>query len=145
VLMGHSAGAYIAAMLAVDPRWLGRTRTAVKGLVGIAGPYDFVPFDVDASRAAFGDWPDAAETQPVTWAGAGDPPALLLYGEEDRVVQPRNSQTLAARLRAGGVQADVRAYRKLGHVGTLLALARPFRGRAPVLEDVATFVHRVAP
>ncbi|MFS0771175.1 alpha/beta hydrolase [Sphingomonas sp. 1P08PE] len=144
VLVGHSAGAYIAAMLAVDPRWLGGTRTAVKGLVGIAGPYDFAPFDVDASRAAFGRAPDPAETQPVTWAGAGDPPAFLLYGTEDTLVRPRNSDALAARLRAGGVAVDVRAYRKLGHVGILLALARPFRGRAPVLEDVAMFVRRTA-
>lgn len=77
VLMGHSAGAYIAAMLAVDDRWLGDDRAAVKGLVGLAGPYDFLPFDVDASCAAFGEWPRPAETQPVTWAGAGDPPTLL--------------------------------------------------------------------
>jgi acetyl esterase/lipase len=146
VLMGHSAGAYIAAMLAVDPRWLGASRTAVKGLVGLAGPYDFAPFDVAASRAAFGQSSDPAETQPVTWAGAGDPPALLLYGTDDTVVRPRNSQALAAKLRAGGVAVDQRAYAKLGHVGILLALARPFRGRAPVLDDVAGFVrHTVRP
>ncbi len=140
VVMGHSAGAYIAGMLAVDPRWLGPTRAAVKGLVGLAGPYDFAPFNVDASRAAFGNAPDPAETQPVTWAGPGDPPALLLYGEKDSVVQPRNSAALAARLRAGGVVVEQRAYPGLGHVGILLALARPFRGRAPVLDDVAAFV-----
>ena len=144
VLMGHSAGAYIAAMLAVDPRWLGESRAAVKGLVGLAGPYDFAPFDVDASRAAFGRSPDPAETQPVTWAGVGDPPALLLYGNKDTLVRPRNSQALAARLRTGGVPVDLRAYAGLGHIGILLALARPFRGRAPVLEDVSTFVRRVA-
>ena len=142
VLMGHSAGAYIAAMLAVDPRWLGASRPAVKGLVGLAGPYDFAPFDVAASRAAFGQSPDPAATQPVTWAGAGDPPALLLYGSDDTVVRPRNSQALAAKLRAGGVAVDERAYAKLGHIGILLALARPFRGRAPVLDDVAGFVQR---
>ncbi|WP_137897967.1 alpha/beta hydrolase [Sphingomonas sp. 2SG] len=142
VLMGHSAGAYIAAMLAVDPRWLGTSRPAVKGLVGLAGPYDFAPFDVAASRAAFGQSPDPAATQPVTWAGAGDPPALLLYGSDDTVVRPRNSQALAAKLRAGGVAVDERAYAKLGHIGILLALARPFRGRAPVLDDVAGFVQR---
>lgn len=143
VLMGHSAGAYIAAMLAVDPRWLGNTRSAVKGLVGLAGPYDFTPFDVEASRAAFGHEPDAAATQPVTFAGAGDPPALLLYGSADTVVLPRNSEALAARLRAGGVSVERRAYPKLGHVGIVLALARPFRGRAPVLDDVSAFVRRV--
>jgi len=142
VLMGHSAGAYIAAMLAVDPRWLGDTRTAVKGFVGLAGPYDFAPFDVEASRAAFGQASDPAETQPVTWAGTGDPPALLLYGMDDTVVRPRNSEALAARLRTGGVAVGQRAYRKLGHVGILLALARPFRSRAPVLDDVSAFIRR---
>ena len=140
VLMGHSAGAYIAAMLAVDPRWLGETRSVVRGFVGLAGPYDFAPFDVDASRAAFGQVADSAETQPVTWAGTGDPPALLLTGTEDTVVRPRNSDALAAKLRAGGVTVEQRAYPKLGHVGILLALARPFRGRGPVLADVAGFI-----
>ena len=144
VLMGHSAGAYIAAMLSVDPRWLGDTRKAVKGFVGLAGPYDFTPFDVDASRAAFGQAAHPAETQPVNWAGPGDPPTLLLYGEDDTVVRPRNSEALAARLLAGGVVVDQRAYRKLGHVGILLALARPFRGRAPVLDDVSAFVRQSA-
>ncbi len=143
VLMGHSAGAYIAAMLAVDPRWLKDARSAVKGLVGLAGPYDFAPFDVEASRAAFGQAPNPADTQPVTFAGAGDPPALLLYGTADTVVLPRNSEALAARLRAGGAAADTRAYPKLGHVGIVLALARPFRGRAPVLDDISTFVRQV--
>jgi len=36
VLAGHSAGAYNAAMLALDPRWLGADRSAVKGLIGLA-------------------------------------------------------------------------------------------------------------
>ncbi|WP_210359454.1 alpha/beta hydrolase [Sphingomonas beigongshangi] len=140
VLMGHSAGAYIAAMLAVDDRWLRADRAAIKGFIGLAGPYDFAPFDVDASRAAFGAWPRPADTQPVTWAGTGDPPSLLLVGADDTVVRPRNSEALAARLRAGGVAVDVRSYPNIGHVGLLLALARPFRGRAPVLRDVAAFV-----
>ncbi|MDZ7282863.1 alpha/beta hydrolase [Sphingomonas sanguinis] len=143
VLMGHSAGAYIAAMLAVDDRWLGRDRQTVRGLVGLAGPYDFAPFDVDVARAAFGTWPRPEETQPVHWAGAGDPPALLLVGGEDKTVQPRNSEALAARLRAGGVPVTLRSYPKLGHVGLILSVARPFRGRAPVVADVATFVRQV--
>ena len=143
VLMGHSAGAYIAAMLAVDDRWLGADRSAVRGLVGLAGPYDFAPFDVDVSRAAFGAWPRPEETQPVHWAGAGDPPAVLLVGGEDRTVLPRNSEALANRLRAGGVPVTLRTYPKLGHVGLILSVARPFRGRAPVITDVAAFAHAV--
>ena len=130
VLAGHSAGAYIAAMLAVDDRWLGADRNAVRGFVGLAGPYDFYPFDVPASRDAFGSWPRAAETQPVTWATPGDPPSLLLVGDEDVTVQPRNSTALAAKLEAAHVPVRVVRYPRIGHVGLLTAIAQPFRGRA---------------
>ena len=143
VLVGHSAGAYIAAMLAVDERWLGTAHGAIKGLVGLAGPYDFLPFDVEASRAAFGGWPRPEETQPVSWAGAGDPPALLLVGDKDETVRPANSEALAARLRAAGVPAEIRHYPGLGHIGLLTAIARPLRGRADVLAETALFVDRV--
>jgi acetyl esterase/lipase len=143
VLAGHSAGAYIAAMLAVDDRWLGADRAAVRGLAGLAGPYDFAPFTVGASIQAFGDWRNPAETQPVTWAGAGDPPALLLAGEKDTIVRPRNSDKLAAKLRAGGVPVEVKRYPGIGHIGILTAIAKPFRGKAPVVEDVAEFAERV--
>ena len=143
VLAGHSAGAYIAAMLAVDKRWLGADRKAVRGLAGLAGPYDFAPFDKDASRAAFGQWPDAAETQPITHADASAPPALLLAGVKDTTVRPRNSEALAAKLRAAGVEAELKAYPGIGHIGILTAIAKPFRGKAPVLADVTAFAGKV--
>ena len=143
VLAGHSAGAYIAAMLAVDARWLGADRQAVRGLIGLAGPYDFAPFTAPAARAAFGAWPDPAETQPVSHAGAGDPAALLLTGAEDMTVRPRNSEALAASLRQAGTPAEVKAYPGIGHVGILTAIARPLRGRAPVVDDMAAFADRV--
>jgi acetyl esterase/lipase len=143
VLVGHSAGAYIAAMLAVDERWLGPDRAAVRGLVGLAGPYDFAPFTVGASIQAFGDWRNPAETQPVFWASSGDPPALLLAGDRDTIVRPRNSAALAAKLRAGGVPVEVKRYPRVGHIGIVTAIAKPFRGTAPVVEDVVAFAERV--
>jgi len=143
VVAGHSAGAYIAAMLAVDARWLGRDRAALRGLAGLAGPYDFAPFTVGASQAAFGAWPNAAETQPVTHVDRTAPPALLLTGAEDTLVRPRNSEALAARMRAAGVPAEVKSYAEVGHVGILTAVARPFRGKAPVVQDIAAFTDRV--
>lgn len=143
VLVGHSAGAYNAAMLALDPRFLGGDRAAVRGLVGLAGPYDFLPLDGPITRAAFGGAPDPVQTQPVTHAGAGDPPALLLHGAKDGTVLPRNSRALASRLAAAGVRAEAKIYPGLGHVGIVTALATPFRGRAPVLADTARFAHAV--
>ena len=144
VLVGHSAGAYNTAMLALDPRWLGAERRAVKGFVGLAGPYDFLPLDGPVTRAAFGQERDPATTQPIRFASSDDPPTLLLQGLRDTTVLPRNSQSLQARLAGAGVDARVRIYPDVGHVGILTAIARPLRDKAPVLDDVARFAGEVA-
>lgn len=143
VIAGHSAGAYIAAMLALDGRWLGADRAAVRGFAGLAGPYDFAPFTVGASRQAFGQWPDPAETQPVSHVDASAPPSLLLVGAKDTLVRPRNSEALAAKLRDAGVPVTLKSYPEVGHIGILTAIARPFRGKAPVVDDMAAFAGRV--
>lgn len=143
VLAGHSAGAYISAMLAHDPQWLGDDRAAIAGFAGLAGPYDFYPFDVSSTVEAFGQWPDASATQPVTFADETAPPALLLTGADDTTVKPRNSVALAARLGEAGVNAELVSYADVDHIDIVIALARPLRGRAPVLEDVASFAERV--
>ena len=143
VLAGHSAGAYDAAMLALDPRWLGADRSAVRGWIGLAGPYDFLPLDQPATQAAFGGAPDPAATQPISFAGSGDPPAFLATGDKDTLVRPANSDALAAQLTAAGVPVERRRYPKVGHVGLVTAIARPLRGRAPVLADMIAFARRV--
>jgi acetyl esterase/lipase len=143
VLVGHSAGAYNGAMLALDPRWLGEDRKAVRGFAGLAGPYDFLPLDSPATIAAFGRERDLPATQPVGFASAGDPPALLLHGGEDRTVYPRNSRRLAERLQAAGVDATLRLYPDVGHIKIVTSLARPLRGQAPVLRDIEAFARQV--
>ena len=143
VLAGHSAGAYNAAMLSLDPQWLGADRAAVKGFAGIAGPYDFLPLDTRVTQDAFGEAQDLEATQPVRFASRDDPPALLMTGDEDDLVYPRNSRRLAELLARTGVAAEARVYEDVGHIGTLAALARPFRGKAPVLEDLAEFARQV--
>jgi acetyl esterase/lipase len=143
VLIGHSAGAYNAAMLALDPALLGADRAAVRGFAGLAGPYDFLPLDDAATIAAFGRWPRLAETQPVGHAAEGAPPALLLHGLDDVRVKPRHSRALAGRLEAAGADVRLKLYPGLGHVGILTALALPLRRQAPVLADLALFAHAV--
>lgn len=142
VLVGHSAGAYNAAMLALDKRLLDRAgvpQAAIRGVVGLSGPYDFYPWDADASRNAFGRWPQPLETQPVTYARNDAPPLLLLHGATDTTVRPRNTERLAARVRSAGGRVEAKVYPDMDHKGIVLALARPFRGRASVLDDVTTF------
>lgn len=143
VITGHAAGAYNGAMLAFDPQWLGDDRAAVAGFVGLAGPYDFYPFDTDSTRAAFGQWPEPLDTQPVTFADGSAPPALLLTGDSDTTVKPRNSEALLARLTEAGGEAQMLVYPSLDHIEIVTSLSRPFRDKAPVLADVADFARRV--
>jgi acetyl esterase/lipase len=142
VLAGHSAGAYNAAMLSLDPQWLGQDRRAVRGFAGLAGPYDFLPLD-STTRPAFGAAADLRATQPVNFASAGDPPTLLLVAGKDRLVLPRNAERLAQLLRQAGVRVETRTYAAVGHIGMVTALAKPLRGRAPVLDDLAAFARDV--
>ncbi len=143
VLVGHSAGAYNAAMLSLDPQWLGEDRKAIRGFAGLAGPYSFLPLDTQVTTDTFGKVADLPSTQPVTFASADDPPALLLAGGKDHLVFASNSVSLAMRLREAGAEVETRVYPDLGHVGIMSAVARPFRGKAPVLADIAAFVRRV--
>lgn len=147
-LIGHSAGAYNAAMLALDQRYLRRAGVdpgSIKAFVGLAGPYDFFPWTSSAAVAAFGTWPDPAQTQPITFARGGAPVVYLATGGRDTVVKPQNTATLAARLRAKGSSVAERTYPDLDHVGILLAISRLLRERAPVLEDIGRFLNQRLP
>ncbi len=139
-VMGHSAGAYIALMLALDPSWLG-AQNPIRAAVGLAGPYDFLPFEAGgAADQAFGHVRDSKSTQPISFAGPGKPPVLLLQGEDDDTVYPHNAKNLAAALKAAGSQAEVKLYPGLGHIGIILALSKPFRGKAGILDDATAFL-----
>jgi len=146
VLVGHSAGAYNALMAALDARYLrdaGVDAARVRGAIGLAGPYDFLPFDVTATREAFGQAPDSALTQPVHFARADAPSLLLLWGEADTTVGPRNIRALEAAMRTAGGRVETKTYPGVDHVNIMLAVSRPFRGRAPTLDDVTEFTRRV--
>jgi acetyl esterase/lipase len=134
--MGHSAGAYIAAMLALDPRW---AAAPLAGVIGLAGPYDFEP-DTPARRAMFPAGPALAGAMPVNHVRPGAPPMLLATGSRDRTVSPRNTERLAEALRRAGVPVVERRYRGLGHRLIVGALARPLNRVAPVLRDCLTFI-----
>lgn len=142
-LMGHSAGAYNAVMLGLDPRYLaavGVDRASLAGVIGLATPADFLPLDDTATIAAFGGAADIDATQPVHFADGHNPPLLLLHGDADGTVYVRNSTALAARVRAAGGDVTLKTYQGLGHIGIVTSFAPLFSGRAPVLADVAAFI-----
>jgi len=143
-VMGHSAGAYIAAMLALDDRWLreaGARPQQLAGWIGMAGPYDFLPIVARSLKPVF-HFPDTPpDSQPIAHVTPNAPPALLMVGMADTTVDPhRNTEGLAAALQAARVPVTLVRYDGLGHALLAGALARPLRWRAPVLDDLAGFV-----
>jgi acetyl esterase/lipase len=146
-VMGHSAGAYIAAMLTIDNRWLAAVRLSPKhdvaGLIGLSGPYDFLPLRDDNLKIIFGG-ANRADTQPISYVSGGEPPSLLATGTSDTVVDPGNSTRLANKLRAAGDKATVINYPNKGHLVTIGAFAGSLSFLAPVLDDVDSFISRVA-
>ena len=149
-VVGHSAGAYDAVMLAVNPTYLaaaGTERGALAGVVGLAGPYDFLPIqqaDIIPIFATVGDGP---LSQPIHYVDGRNPPLLLMAGIDDTTVLPRNTESMAAAVRAAGGPVESRLFPGIGHIGLVTAFAPLFQGRAPVLDDVWTFIerHRTGP
>ena len=141
-LMGHSAGAHIAALLALDPRYLraaGAT-PGIAGVIGLSGPYDFLPLLEADVQDMFGPPDLYPESQPINYVRSDAPPMLLVHGLKDETVWPRNSRNLASALGARGVPVTLKLYPKLVHADTVGALSAPIRGRAPTLADIQAFI-----
>lgn len=144
-VMGHSAGAHIALMLVTDPRYLasaGIEPRELAGAIGLAGPYDFLPFASRRTAAIFDPperWPDS---QPINFVSGREPPLLLLTGSDDNIVDPGNSSRLAAKARGLGGQVELIRYPGEGHRSILAALAAPLRKRYRVMDDIAGFIGR---
>ena len=143
-VMGHSAGAYNAAMLALDGRWLGKqgsTPDALRGWIGLAGPYDFLPVENRTTRPVF-SYPDTpASSQPVNHVTAAAPPALLIAANSDSLVNPvRNTGGLAARLRSARVPVQELYYDGVSHTTLVASLSTSLERLAPTLDAVEAFV-----
>lgn len=145
VVMGHSAGGYNAAMLALDRRWLDGAGLArerkLAGWIGLAGPYDFLPIENRETQVAF-EWPRTSpDTQPVAHVTGGAPRTFLGAAITDNLVNPQRSTVgLGERLKAAGVSTQVKLYPRVNHVTLLAAMAQPLRWLAPVRDDVLDFL-----
>ena len=145
LLIGHSSGAHLAALVTLDPRHfaaIGAAPPPIAGVIGLSGPYDFLPLMEADLQDMFGPPPLYPQSQPVNFARADAPPMLLIHGERDDTVAPKNSRNLAAKLAACGADVRLIMYPALGHADTVAALSRPARWRAPVLAEIAAFVAR---
>ena len=141
-VMGHSAGAHIALMLAANTPYLaaaGVDRTKLGGAIGLAGPYDFLPLTSARLIEIFGG-ANNPQIEAITFAKAPLPPALLIHGTADTTVYPRNSQNLATAWRAAGAPVELKLYPDVGHVDVVAAFSGLLAGRAPSRADVLAWL-----
>jgi acetyl esterase/lipase len=146
--MGHSAGGYNAAMVALDARWLGAVGhrpSELAGWIGLAGAYDFFPLEPGSPARPVFHHPDyPAQGQPVDWTAPGldrAPRAFLAAPANDKVVSvERSTLQLSEKLRAAGVPVETTVYPGIGHALLAGAFAKPLRGFAPVLDDVQAWI-----
>ena len=143
-VMGHSAGAYNAAMLALDARWLkaaGHDPAELAGFIGLAGPYDFLPMTNITTQPVFFHPNYPAGSQPLAYVSSKSPRSFIGAATKDALVDPvRNSEALAARLQAAGVPTTLQLYNRVNHVTLAAAFSAPLRWLAPVLDDVTAFI-----
>jgi acetyl esterase/lipase len=140
---GHSAGAHIAAMLAFDQTWLATQKlstTSIRGFIGLAGPYDFLPLTSARLKEIFPSTEIQALSQPIRYARGNAPPTLLLAGDADTIVGLKNTRNFSARIRELNGRVKEKYYAGVGHVKIVTALAAPFRDGQTVLDDIAEFV-----
>jgi acetyl esterase/lipase len=144
IVIGHSAGAYIAAMLALNRDVIGRNVSdppSPTAWIGLAGPYAFDPTTWPSTKAIFAPAAGNSDAaRPIAFARRAAPPALLLHGLDDATVKLYNSRDLSATLKSHLNSVESVEYSGIGHAGLVLALAKPLRWRAPVLRDIFAFL-----
>lgn len=144
-VMGHGAGAHIGAMLALRPEFLktaGVKGSPLRGFIGLAGAYDFMPITDPELRDLFGPSYRFQESQPIRYANAGAPPILLMHGRDDSVISFANSEHMAAAMVKAQANVETVFYPKLSHERIIGALSRPLRSRYDVLDYIDGFVRK---
>lgn len=146
-VVGHSAGAFNAVEAVDNARWLreaGVPVGAVRGVIGIAGPYAY-DFRQDSSRVAFPEGSTPDEVMPDRHVRRDAPPHLLLVAANDTTVGPQNALKLEAALKEAGVPVTRTVLPRVNHVTIVAALARPLTFLGGTRQQVIDFIeaHRL--
>lgn len=156
VLVGHSAGAHSAAMLASRADYLvqAQAQVEIEGLVGLAGPYNLPlgdklvvgKFDgvalreVSAQQIDSGQVDNGHDANPINLATDSMPKALLIHGAKDITVRLHHSESLGRRLQYLSVPCQNIVYEGTNHRHLVGALSFFGRFLNPVYKDIERFL-----
>ena len=146
ILMGHSAGAHIAALLTVDQSYLAKLGSMLPrptGLISLAGPLAFDPTTDHTTKDVFASVADANIAKPISFVQTELPPTLLIHGLDDKTVGPWNSRDFAKAMIKTKIRTCKLEVSGIGHVGLILSISKPLRWRAPVLKSTVKFINGI--
>ena len=136
-VIGFSAGGHLASLLGLSKNnnvgnffMPGSSKSFnIKAVVDFYGPAELILFpgaDNEKSPesiligAAPLDRPDLAKAaSPVTYVDKNDPPFLIIHGEKDELVSPKQSRLLSSWLTVVGVQNEVIMVKDAPHFGAM--------------------------
>lgn len=143
-LMGHSSGAHLASMLSFNEQYLkANTYQNIRGFIGLAGPYDFLPFTEYYQPSLFAPVETYAESQTINFVEGTEPPSLLMYGNSDKRVQRRNIISLTKMIKHKKGYVKTYFYDDIDHVGIISAMSMPLRSLKPILRDILVFISQM--
>ena len=144
ILVGHSAGAHIVALLALDNRYLKRAGASTKiisGWVSLAGPHAFNPLKTASTKPIFNNFASTIEqTKPTTFARSDAPPGLLLHGKNDKVVYAKNSVLLANAIKNERGHIALKNVDGVGHIEILLSITGNKLFDTGVKQEIFKFI-----
>ncbi len=140
-MVGHSAGAHTALMIASDARFLsavGLDQSAIRGVAGIAGPYSFIP-DWEVTKAVFGPPNNYPNMDVLNFINGDEPSTLLLHSKDDAQVGQYNQEKVAELMRDEKVDVETLLYEGVDHIEMVLHLHPWFTKHANIAEDINRF------
>ncbi len=146
-LAGHSAGAHIAVMLGLNAEYLAKQSLKPNdfvGIVGLAGPYDFLPLKSERLKTIFGSESEQWKSQPINFVDGKNPPMLLVVGTKDDTVWPRNTYNMAEKIKKNNGLVKVVKLEGYGHIDMAVKLAKPLRGEGELLKEVTNFIQNTS-
>jgi acetyl esterase/lipase len=146
LLLGHSAGGHLAALLNADASYLSNEsvpRASILAVAGLAGPYDFIPEEPVFKEVFVHAGTDARKAMATSYVDGKQAPMLALYGLKDPRVGLSNITRLQAGIDARGGDLRVKLYEQLGHVDIVSSLSIPLRRKASVRADVLEFFDEI--
>lgn len=124
VVMGHSAGAHLAALVSTDPQYAGEAFSSIRGVILLDGAgYEIASSMENAGPRGgrlysnvFGNDPARhSALSPVTHVGGPDAPDWLVLYVSDRARSKAQSELLAERLSDANANADAMAITGTDH------------------------------